>query len=171
MVFITRPSPILLPPQVTLWDTGNMELKGIRNVTRSYFRQSVGVILVYDIGNCETLDHLHGWIALVKESFSWKWKEHVSFVMWGNDRDQPVNPVSPENLSDFMLINDLSEDVCCDVNGYSGVNLFENYHSLLQTLHIHLTSLKHQSADGLSLLGDCHSDLDQTGKEPSSCWC
>ncbi len=145
-----------------------MELKGIRNVTRSYFRQSVGVILVYDIGNYETLEKLDGWIQSAKDSFSWKWEDYISFMVWGNDRDQPVNSVSTEILSEFVARNGLEGDVCCEVNGHSGANLFESYYTLIQKLHTELT--RHRNAgDGFTLFGDRHCDLLQDSKKPCPC--
>ena len=111
-----------------------MELNGIENVTRSYFRQAVGVILVYDIGNCETLDILCNWVLCVKDYFSWQW-EYVTFVLWGNDRDVYLNSVTPDYLRNFITTNGLSEEMCYNINAFAGINLFESYHSLIEKIH------------------------------------
>ena len=119
-----------------------MEHNGINNVTRSYFRQAVGVILVYDAGNRETISALTDWMLCVKENFSWQWQSYITFALWENDRDQPMNPVTPEDLNTFIAGNGLSKEVCYSVSAYTGSNLFESYQSVLEKVHHRLTEMK-----------------------------
>uniref|UniRef100_A0A0N5AHP0 Ras-related protein Rab-39B n=1 Tax=Syphacia muris TaxID=451379 RepID=A0A0N5AHP0_9BILA len=46
--------------KLQLWDTAGQEK--FRSITRSYYRNSVGVIVVYDISNHLTFDHVMDWL-------------------------------------------------------------------------------------------------------------
>lgn len=124
--------------KVTLWDTGNLERTGLSNVTRSYFRHAVGIILVYDIGDRETLDALYDWVFYIKNYISWQWQKCVTFVVWGNNRDQTLTAVSNEQLKSFLTHLELSENHHCEVNAYTGCSVFESYQFLIERIHQHL---------------------------------
>uniref|UniRef100_A0A9J2Q8D3 Uncharacterized protein n=1 Tax=Ascaris lumbricoides TaxID=6252 RepID=A0A9J2Q8D3_ASCLU len=46
--------------KLQLWDTAGQEK--FRSITRSYYRNSVGVIVVYDISNRATFEHVAQWL-------------------------------------------------------------------------------------------------------------
>uniref|UniRef100_A0A914WZ36 Uncharacterized protein n=1 Tax=Plectus sambesii TaxID=2011161 RepID=A0A914WZ36_9BILA len=46
--------------KLQLWDTAGQEK--FRSITRSYYRNSVGVIVAYDITNRETFEHVAQWL-------------------------------------------------------------------------------------------------------------
>ncbi|ESO00149.1 hypothetical protein HELRODRAFT_83286 [Helobdella robusta] len=46
--------------KLQIWDTAGQER--FRSITRSYYRDSVGVLLVYDITRRKTFEHLEGWL-------------------------------------------------------------------------------------------------------------
>lgn len=110
----------------------------------------MGVILVYDAGNRESLDALSDWMQSVKYNLSWQWENVITFVLWGNDRDQSLNPVSIEDLDNFILGNNMKEDLCYSVNAFAGKNIFESYHSLLEMVHHHLSQRKREMDKELS---------------------
>lgn len=130
-----------------------MEYAGLGNVTRSYFRPAVGIILVYDIGNRDTLDALRDWVSFIEENISWDQRQYITFVMWGNNRDQTLTAVSEEQLNSFLTCLDLSEDHCFEVNAYTGYNVFESYQALVEKIHLRLqgkattTPQRHISVD------------------------
>ncbi len=132
---------IIFSIQVTLWDTGSLERAGIGNVTRSYFRYAVGVVLVYDVGNRETLDALCGWMFRVKDAISWQWEDALNVVVWGNNRDHSLNSVSDEQIKGFIDHFGLTEEQCCKMDAYSGFNVFESYQSLIERIHLRLSPL------------------------------
>jgi len=47
--------------KLQLWDTAGQEK--FKSITRSYYRNSVGVIVVYDITNRRTFQHVQDWLA------------------------------------------------------------------------------------------------------------
>jgi len=47
--------------KLQIWDTAGQER--YRSVTRSYYRGAAGALIVYDIANRDTYDHLINWLA------------------------------------------------------------------------------------------------------------
>ena len=109
-------------------------------MTRSYFRSVVGVVLVYDVSNRDTLDALHAWVRRVKDNINWQWENSLSLVVWGNNRDQTMTSVSEDQMKDFLCHLELSEEDCYEVDAYSGCNVFESYQSLLEKIHMQLST-------------------------------
>ncbi|KAF6212694.1 hypothetical protein GE061_013220 [Apolygus lucorum] len=50
--------------KLQLWDTAGQER--FRSITKSYYRNSVGALLVYDICNKESFDHIPDWMTEAK---------------------------------------------------------------------------------------------------------
>lgn len=53
-----------LKKKVIIWDTAGQER--FRTITRSYFRGSEGVFLVFDVTNRKSFDNIHKWILDIK---------------------------------------------------------------------------------------------------------
>ena len=150
---------------MTLWDTGNLERAGVGNITRSYFRQAVGVVLVYDIGNRDTLDALRNWVFYIKDNISWHQQQQITYVVWANNRDQTLTAVSEEQLNSFLTFLELSEDHYFDVNAYTGDNVFESYQWLIQKVHVGFSPHRNGGSTNDPI------SLDGTTQEKSSCSC
>ncbi|KAK2844841.1 hypothetical protein Q5P01_011500 [Channa striata] len=72
--------------KLQFWDTAGQER--FRSVTRSYYRNSVGGLLVFDITSRSSFEHIKGWHAEVCEHV----KPHkVLFVLVGHKSDQEAN--------------------------------------------------------------------------------
>jgi small GTP-binding protein len=70
--------------EVQLWDTAGQER--FRSITRGYYKDSQGLLLMYDITNRETFDNLDKWIYGVKESLG-SVKEKYIIILMGNKLD------------------------------------------------------------------------------------
>ncbi len=53
--------------KLQLWDTAGQER--FRSITKSYYRNSVGALLVYDIGNADSFRHIPGRTCLAVSAF------------------------------------------------------------------------------------------------------
>ena len=51
---------------IQIWDTAGQER--FRSITKGYFQDSQGLLLLYDITNKDTFDNLDKWISSVKDS-------------------------------------------------------------------------------------------------------
>ena len=70
---------ILLKLQV--WDTAGQET--FKSITRSYYRGSIGVILVYDITSRESFEDISKWLEETKNFAN----DKVSIILVGNKTD------------------------------------------------------------------------------------
>ncbi|KAJ2480889.1 Ras- protein Rab-14 [Coemansia sp. RSA 2131] len=68
--------------KIQAWDTAGQER--FRSVTRSYYRGSIGTILVYDITNRETFESLERWLSDARQLTPAK----SIFVLVGNKADE-----------------------------------------------------------------------------------
>ncbi|KAJ3126517.1 hypothetical protein HK098_007417 [Nowakowskiella sp. JEL0407] len=69
--------------KLTIWDTAGQER--FRTLTSSYYRGAQGVILVYDVSNRESFDHLQQWITELETYASSK---DVVMIIVGNKTDK-----------------------------------------------------------------------------------
>ena len=71
--------------EISLFDTAGQER--FRSITKNYIKGSDGIILIYDITNKETFDHVEGWLENIKEILS-DWKaSNYSIMLLGNKLD------------------------------------------------------------------------------------
>ena len=71
--------------EISLFDTAGQER--FRSITKNYIKGSDGIILIYDITNKETFDHVEGWLDNIKEILS-DWKaSNYSIMLLGNKLD------------------------------------------------------------------------------------
>lgn len=72
--------------KLQFWDTAGQER--FRSVTRSYYRNSVGGLLVFDITNRKSFEHIREWHAEVCERVQ---PQRVVFVLLGHKCDMDAN--------------------------------------------------------------------------------
>ena len=143
-----------------------MERAGIGNITRSYFRKAVGIVLMYDIGNRDSLDDLRDWVFYLQDNISWRQQQSITYVVWANNRDRTLTPVSEEQLNSFLTFLGLNEDHCSDVNAFTGYNVFESYQSLIEKVHLRMRTGVKCSNHPISL-----NDSEETATSSYSCSC
>ena len=78
---------------ISLYDTAGQER--FRSITKSYINKTDGIILMYDITNRETFDHIEGWLESISDILSdWKIEKYL-IILLGNKTDLAEND---ENL-------------------------------------------------------------------------
>jgi len=83
--------------QIQLWDTAGQEL--YRAVTKSYYREAMGALLVYDITKMETYQHVSSWF---KEFQAVNNIENLPILMIGNKSDlEQERTVSEQEANSF----------------------------------------------------------------------
>ena len=71
--------------EISLFDTAGQER--FRSITKTYIKGSDGIILIYDITNRETFEHIESWLGSIKEILSdWKTSTY-SIMLLGNKLD------------------------------------------------------------------------------------
>jgi len=67
--------------KIQIWDTAGQER--FRTITASYYRGAHGVVLVYDVTNEKSFDHISEWYEEIQEHAT----EGVSVILVGNKAD------------------------------------------------------------------------------------
>jgi len=68
--------------QIQLWDTAGQDI--YRAVTKSYYRESMGVILVYDITKLDTFNNVSSWMKEFHEATN---RKDIPILLVGNKLD------------------------------------------------------------------------------------
>ena len=89
--------------KLQIWDTAGQER--FRTITSSYYRGSHGVILVYDITDRRTFDHLNDWLYEIKRYAS----DNVNILLVGDKSDmEEKRQVSYEEGKKFARKNNFT---------------------------------------------------------------
>lgn len=68
-----------------LLDTAGQEK--FRSITRSYYRNSAGVLLVYDITSRESFEHVVSWLREARENLGGPNPDKCAFILIGHKAD------------------------------------------------------------------------------------
>lgn len=88
--------------KLTLWDTAGQER--FRTLTASYYRGANGVVLVYDVTDRKTFDHVRHWL---KEVEVYCTNEDVVLMLVGNKIDLNERKISKEEGMAFARRNNM----------------------------------------------------------------
>ncbi|KAH6789699.1 RAB GTPase-like protein A4C [Perilla frutescens var. frutescens] len=79
-----------------IWDTAGQER--YRAVTSAYYRGAVGAMLVYDISNCQSFDHIARWLEELRGHAD----KNLVIMLVGNKSDlETLRAVSTEDAKEF----------------------------------------------------------------------
>ena len=82
--------------RVKIWDTAGQER--YKALTEGYFRNAQGVLIVYDVTNEETFEHLKYWIPSVKKHIDIK---QIPAIILGNKIDETKREVTKEKATNY----------------------------------------------------------------------
>merc|ERR1719158_1333825 len=88
--------------KLQIWDTAGQE--SFRSITRSYYRDAAGVLLVYDISRRESFNHLNRWLEEARQNGN----PNMTIMLIGNKSDlEHRRQVSTEEGKQFAEENGL----------------------------------------------------------------
>lgn len=91
------------PVKLQLWDTAGQER--FRAITRSYYRNAVGGLLVYDITNKRSFENLTSWLSDASKSAE---PHNLVFILVGHKADQDRNrEVTKQEAQAFAADHDM----------------------------------------------------------------
>ena len=94
---------------ILLFDTAGQER--YRSITKNYFRGAQGIILLYDITNISSFEHIGIWLQSIKDSLSdWNRSSYMVMVL-GNKLDKVEND---ENNREVLAED--AEKICSENN-------------------------------------------------------
>ncbi|KAJ3609323.1 hypothetical protein NHX12_023846 [Muraenolepis orangiensis] len=101
--------------KLQLWDTAGQER--FRSITTSYYRNSVGGLLVFDLTNRKTFEHVHEWHKEVSEHIL---PHHMVFILIGHKSDlagdRQVGRDEAERLAADLGIRYVETSAKCNSN-------------------------------------------------------
>jgi len=119
--------------KLQLWDTAGQER--FRSITRSYYRNSAGAIIVYDVTNRSSFEHVKNWI---KEAKTHVTPNKMSFALVGQKCDLVHNrKVSYEEALAFAKCHEMPY---VEASAKENINVEQAFFSLTQLLYKLVTS-------------------------------
>ena len=92
---------------IILFDTAGQER--YRAITKSYFKDSKGIILIYSIDDETSFKHIETWLDSIKESLSdWKRSGYIIMLL-GNKLD-----IAEEDPETRMIMTEEGENICSE---------------------------------------------------------
>ena len=101
--------------KLTIWDTAGQEK--YRALTRNYFKDAHGIVLLYDVTNKSSFISLNKWLDDINENIL---RENVSIILVGNKIDLPNRVISYDEGDDFAKKNNL---LYCETSTKEGNNI------------------------------------------------
>ena len=99
--------------KIVLFDTAGQER--YRAITKSYFRDSQGIVLIYSIVDEESFKHIEAWLDSIKDSLSdWKRSGYIVMLL-GNKLD-----IAEEQEEQRMILKEEAEKMCSEQGIYWG---------------------------------------------------
>ncbi|KAF7267753.1 ras-related protein Rab-8A-like isoform X2 [Rhynchophorus ferrugineus] len=80
-----------VPIKLQIWDTAGQER--FRTLTTAYYRGAMGILLLYDVTNLESFNHITYWLQNIEENAS----PHCMTVLAGNKCESKDRLVETEN--------------------------------------------------------------------------
>ena len=84
--------------RIKIWDTAGQER--YKALTKGFFRNAQGIMLVYDVTNTETYDNLKYWIQSLKTNMG-NDLDHIPIVIIGNKIDSEEREVKTQDAESF----------------------------------------------------------------------
>lgn len=113
--------------KLKIWDTAGQE--AFRSITRLYYRDAIGCLLVYDITQRDTFLSLSRWLKHIKKNVS----ENASIVLIGNKSDlESERVVTKEEGSRFANDNNL---VFFETSARANINVENVYIELIDQIN------------------------------------
>ncbi|EEZ98626.2 ras-related protein Rab-8A [Tribolium castaneum] len=100
-----------VPIKLQIWDTAGQER--FRTLTTAYYRGAMGILLLYDVTNLESFNHITYWLQNIEENAS----PHVITVLAGNKCESADRIVDAESGQKIAEHFDLTHfEVSCKDN-------------------------------------------------------
>lgn len=131
--------------KLQLWDTAGQER--FRSITKSYYRNSVGVLLVYDISNRSSFEHIPLWMMEAQRHIE---PHRPVFALVGTKLDLVEagggqREVSQEEAKNFAQTHGL---YCIETSARNGWNVEESFRAVSQEIYHRMKSGEYQIEDG-----------------------
>lgn len=160
--------------KLQIWDTAGQE--HFRAVTRSYFRNAAGCLLVYDVTRRDTFIDVKSWLEDIRSQAD----EDISICLVGNKNDLSPRQVTYDEAAIWAADNKLLSFV--ETSAKTGDNVVEAYLKVANDIHAKIVRGKFDLADRtkgvkantstpgfLNLSIDANAEANKNNKNQNKC--
>ena len=146
--------------KIQVWDTAGEE--AFQSITKSYYRNAIGALLVYDITKKSSFEHLQKWLDSVKENSS----KNIKIILIGNKIDlEDKREVTFQEGEEFAKNNGL---FFLETSAKNFININESFNKLTEEIYQNIEVLEDEEKSKNSIkIDDIHSIVNQN----KSCRC
>jgi len=147
--------------KIQIWDTAGEEQ--FQSITKSYYRNAIGALLVYDISKKSSFEHLKKWLERVKENSS----KNIKIILIGNKIDlEDKREVTFQEGEEFAKKNEL---LFLETSAKNFININESFNKLTEEIYQNIEVLEEEEKSKNSIkIDDIQSIVNQNNK---SCKC
>lgn len=125
--------------KINLWDTAGA--CRFNSIIKSFYRSSIGAIIVYDVTNRESFTNITKWIQDIRENTD----EHCSIIILGNKMDSHHREVSTQEAK--KISSDLNLPFF-EVSAKTGENIKESF-CYFNKINFSKKNIKHEQTINL----------------------
>lgn len=114
-----------------IWDTAGQER--FRAITKAYYRNSNAVMVVYDVTNRESFDHVDRWLKDIEENCNYE--EKISKFLVGNRADEEKRHVT--YAEGEQACRDKGFSGFLETSAKSGQNVNEIFSMIAKQIYLH----------------------------------
>ncbi|KAH7829627.1 Rab2c [Monocercomonoides exilis] len=115
------------PIKLHIWDTAGLEV--FRSVTRQYYRNAQGALLVYDVTRRETFEHLDEWVKDIREYAD----PEIVIMLVANKCDLSKREVRKDEGESFAQAHGLHFH---ETSAKTGANVEKSFLSLMKAISV-----------------------------------
>ena len=109
-----------------IWDTAGQEK--FMAITKGYYRNAMGVVLVYDVTSKESFNHLHTWINEIRT-----WANNTSIIIVGNKID--LKNQRQVTYEDGQKFSEQHNAQFIETSAVNGTNVTQTFETLLTGIY------------------------------------
>ena len=128
--------------KLQIWDTAGQE--SFRSITRSYYREAVGVIIVYDLTNLQSYESLPQWI----DDVNYYCSENTTVIVSGNKVD--LNNIRVKSFAEVTTFCKDDKMVYIETSSKNGENVDKLFNTLAELIYDNYVK---QSLEGKKIYG------------------
>ena len=113
--------------KLQIWDTAGQE--SFRSITRSYYREAAGVIIVYDLTNLQSYESLTQWI----EDVEYYCSKNTTVIISGNKMD--MNNIRVKNFDEVTSFCKDKNMLYIENSSKSGENVDKLFNTLAELIY------------------------------------
>ncbi|EFC43399.1 rab family small GTPase [Naegleria gruberi] len=130
--------------KIQIWDTGYR----FRSITAGYYKGAQGILIVFDVTNRESFEHVKSWYEEVKQNT----QEGICIVLCGNkadmEKDRVVSTAEGESLANQLGIPFF------ETSAKNDYNIHVAFRKLIETCIKHQTLGKKSNTPGVTTLDE-----------------